>query len=59
MAMFREYETRKGEFWELRAYLGQNEEGREVRIIRKGFKTKKAAQKELNQLQVEFDNNGL
>lgn len=59
MAMFREYETRKGKFGELRAYLGQSEEGKEVRITRRGFKTKKAAQKELNQLQVEFDNNGL
>lgn len=59
MAMFREYETKKGKFWELRAYLGQSDEGKEVRITRRGFKTKKAAQKELSRLQVEFDENGL
>ena len=59
MAMFREYETKKGKFWELRAYLGQNDVGGEVRITRRGFKTKKAAQKELSRLQVEFDENGL
>ena len=59
MAMFREYETRKGKFLELRAYLGQSDEGKEVRITRRGFKTKKAAQKELSRLQVEFDENGL
>lgn len=30
MAMFHEYETRKGKIWELRAYLGQSDEGKKV-----------------------------
>lgn len=59
MAMYRQYETKKGKFWELRAYLGKNEIGNEVRITRRGFKTKKEAQLELSRVQLEFENDGM
>lgn len=59
MAMYRQYETKKGKLWEVRAYLGQTEQGKEVRITRRGFKTKKEAQLELSRLQVQYQKNEL
>ena len=57
MATFKQYENSKGKFWEVRAYLGFNEEtNKEARVFKKGFKTKKQASDYLKQEQYKFDN---
>ncbi|MCD1024699.1 site-specific integrase [Enterococcus sp. SMC-9] len=57
MPIYIQYETKKGTFWELRAYLGQDEQGNEKRITRRGFKTQRAAQSELKRIQAEYEYN--
>ena len=42
MATFKQYENSKGKFWEVKAYLGKDEEtGKQVQFTKRGFKTKK------------------
>lgn len=61
MATFKQYAKKDGsKAWLFQAYLGVNEStGKEVRTTRRGFKTKKEAQIELNRLVVDFEENGL
>ena len=59
MATFKQYETVKGKFWKYRAYLGIDETtGKDKRIEKRGFKTKKEAQLSLSRLQLDYDKNG-
>ncbi|SLM97814.1 Integrase [Brachybacterium faecium] len=59
MATFKQYETEKGKFWKYRAYLGTDETtGKDKRVEKRGFKTKKEAQLSLSRLQLDYDKNG-
>lgn len=49
MASITKYTNSKGSFWQVRAFIGYREDGRELRLTKKGFNTKKEAQKALNQ----------
>ena len=56
MATYKEYKTSKGTFWQVRGYLGIDTlTGLEARINKKGFKTKKAAQRAYRQAVVDFE----
>jgi integrase len=58
MATFKQYIKKDGsEAWMFQAYLGTDYvTGKEIRTTRRGFKTKKKAQVELNKLLVDFNN---
>ncbi|MHC5269288.1 tyrosine-type recombinase/integrase [Enterococcus sp. LJL98] len=61
MATFKQYEKKDGsKAWQFQSYLGINPiTGKPVKTTRRGFKTKKEAQLELNRLLVDFENEGL
>ncbi|MGF2143438.1 tyrosine-type recombinase/integrase [Vagococcus fluvialis] len=61
MATFKQYEKKDGsKAWQFQAYLGINQTtNKPVKTTRRGFKTKKEAQLELNRLLVDFEQNGL
>ncbi|MGX6962389.1 site-specific integrase [Vagococcus xieshaowenii] len=61
MATFKQYSKKDGsKAWLFQAYLGvDSATGKEVRTTRRGFKTKKQAQLEVNRLVVEFEEKGL
>lgn len=61
MATFKQYEKKDGsKAWQFQAYLGINQTtNKPVKTTRRGFKTKKEAQLELNRLLVDFEKNGL
>ena len=61
MAIYKQYSKKDGsKAWLFQAYLGVDEvTGKEVRTTRRGFSSKKAAQLKLNELILEFENNGL
>ncbi|UDM74077.1 site-specific integrase [Vagococcus fluvialis] len=61
MAVYKQYSKKDGsKAWLFQAYLGVDEvTGKEVRTTRRGFSSKKAAQLKLNELILEFENNGL
>ncbi len=60
MATFEQYKKKDGsKAWMFKAYLGKNEiTGKDIRTTRRGFKSKRQAQDELNKLLVEFKNKG-
>ncbi|KAA9238418.1 MULTISPECIES: tyrosine-type recombinase/integrase [Aerococcus] len=54
--MIKQYTNSKGTFWEVRHYLGKDSEtNKDVRLSKRGFKTKKQAQDYLKQEQYKFD----
>ncbi|KAA9291990.1 tyrosine-type recombinase/integrase [Aerococcus urinae] len=56
MATYKQYSNSKGKFWEVKAYLGLDEEtGKQVQISKRGFKTKKQAVDYYKQRQNLFD----
>lgn len=57
MASIKKYKTQKGELWSLRGFVGYREDGREIRVNRKGFKTKKEAQEVMKKLVEEHESN--
>lgn len=61
MATFKQYDKKDGsKAWQFQAYLGINQTtNKPVKTTRRGFKTKKEAQLELNRLLVSFKQNGL
>lgn len=61
MATFKQYDKKDGsKAWQFQAYLGINQTtNKPVKTTRRGFKTKKEAQLELNRLLVGFEQNGL
>ncbi|UDM74023.1 site-specific integrase [Vagococcus fluvialis] len=61
MATFKQYDKKDGsKAWQFQAYLGINQTtNKPVKTTRRGFKTKKEAQLELNRLLVDFEQNGL
>ncbi|MGX7024129.1 site-specific integrase [Vagococcus hydrophili] len=61
MATFKQYDKKDGsKAWQFQAYLGVNPTtNKAVKTTRRGFKTKKEAQLELNRLLVDFEQNGL
>ncbi|MFI3728501.1 tyrosine-type recombinase/integrase [Vagococcus fluvialis] len=61
MATFNQYDKKDGsKAWQFQAYLGINQTtNKPVKTTRRGFKTKKEAQLELNRLLVDFEHNGL
>lgn len=60
MAVFEQYVKKDGsKLWKFQSYLGVDEiTGKEVRTTRRGFKTKKEAQLELNKIKLDFEKNG-
>lgn len=50
MASIKKYKSTEGERWSLRGFVGYREDGREIRVNRKGFKTKKEAQEVMKNL---------
>lgn len=61
MATFKQYDKKDGsKAWKFQSYLGIDSiTGKPVKTTRRGFKTKKEAQLELNRLLVDFEQNGL
>lgn len=60
MATYKQYETNKGTFWRVRGYLGINPlTGEKKEANKRGFKTKKEAQRYYNNAKVEFQNEGI
>lgn len=61
MATFKEYAKKNGEkAWLFKTYLGTDEvTGKQITTTRRGFSTKKEAQRELNKLLVDYEKNGL
>ncbi|MFI3620770.1 site-specific integrase [Vagococcus fluvialis] len=61
MATFKQYDKKDGsKAWQFQSYLGIDSiTGKPVKTTRRGFKTKKEAQLELNRLLVDFEQNGL
>ncbi len=61
MATFKQYDKKDGsKAWQFQSYLGINPaNGKPIKTTRRGFKTKKEAQLELNRLLVNFEQNGL
>lgn len=55
MASIKKYKTDKGTFWSLRGFIGYRDDGREIRVNRKGFATKKEAQQVLAKMQLDFE----
>lgn len=56
MATIKKYENSKGTLWHVRAYLGLDNNGKELRINKKGFKTKKEAKLYLERAQENYNN---
>lgn len=56
MATIKKYENTKGKFFEVRAYVGLDNNGKELRINKKGFKTKKEAKLYLERTQENYNN---
>lgn len=60
MATYKQYETNKGTFWRVRGYLGINPlTGEKEEANKRGFKTKKEAQRYYNNAKVQFQNEGI
>lgn len=60
LATYKQYETNKGTFWHVRGYLGVNPlTGEKKEANKRGFKTKKEAQRYYNNAKVEFQNEGI
>lgn len=59
MATIKKYENTKGKFFEVRAYLGLDNNGNELRINKKGFKTKKEAKLFVERAQEDYNNKKL
>ncbi len=57
MASIKKYKSPQGEFWSLRGFVGYREDGREIRVNRRGFKTKKEAQDVMKKLVEEYESN--
>lgn len=56
MATYKKYTTAKGDYWEVRGYLGIDDlNGEKVECRKKGFRTKKEAQDYYKQCQLDFD----
>lgn len=56
MATFKKYTTKKGEFWEVKGYLGIEElTGKQKNIQKRGFKSKKEAEKFYKNSVYEFE----
>lgn len=56
MATINKYENTKGTFWHARAYIGLDNNGNEIRINKKGFKTKKEAKLFVERAQEDYNN---
>ncbi|MGH2104154.1 site-specific integrase [Aerococcus urinaeequi] len=60
MATYKQYETNKGTFWRVRGYLGVDSlTGEKKEANKRGFKTKKEAQRYYNNAKVQFQNEGI
>lgn len=60
LATYKQYETNKGMFWRVRGYLGVDPlTGEKKEANKRGFKTKKEAQRYYNNAKVEFQNEGI
>ncbi|MGH2117091.1 site-specific integrase [Aerococcus sp. L_32] len=60
MATYKQYETNKGTFWRVRGYLGVDPlTGEKKEANKRGFKTKKEAQRYYNNAKVQFQNEGI
>lgn len=60
MATYKQYETNKGTFWRVRGYLGINPlTGEKEEANKRGFKSKKEAQRYYNNAKVQFQNEGI
>lgn len=60
MASYKQYSTSKGIFWHVRGYLGVDSlTGKQIYANKRGFKTKKEAQRYYNNAKVEFQNEGI
>lgn len=56
MASYKQYETTKGTYWQVRGYLGVDElTGRKKQFFRKNFETKKDAQRAYRQALIDFE----
>ena len=57
MATFKNYTKHGEKYYMFQVYLGKDKlTGKEIRTTRRGFKTKKEAQKALRQVQADFEN---
>lgn len=60
MASYKQYSTSKGIFWHVRGYLGVDSlTGKQIYANKRGFKTKKEAQRYYNNAKVQFQNEGI
>lgn len=60
LATYKQYETNKGTFWRVRGYLGINPTtGEKEEANKRGFNTKKEAQRYYNNAKVRFQNDGI
>ena len=60
LATYKQYETNKGTFWRVRGYLGVDPlTGKKKEANKRGFKTKKEAQRYYNNAKVQFQNEGI
>ena len=60
LATYKQYETNKGTFWRVRGYLGVDPlTGEKKEANKRGFKTKKEAQRYYNNAKVQFQNEGI
>ena len=60
MASYKQYSTSKGVFWHIRGYLGVDSlTGKQIYANKRGFKTKKEAQRYYNNAKVQFQNEGI
>lgn len=60
LATYKQYETNKGTFWRVRGYLGVDSlTGEKKEANKRGFKTKKEAQRYYNNAKVQFQNEGI
>lgn len=58
MATYKQYETKKGTFWEVRGYLGIDRlTGKEIETRKRGFNTKKEAQRYYTNARLQFEDN--
>lgn len=56
MATYKQYETNKGTFWRVNGYLGVDPlTGKQANCNKRGFKTKKEAQRYYNNAKLQFD----
>ncbi|MFW3504820.1 tyrosine-type recombinase/integrase [Aerococcus viridans] len=60
MASYKQYSTSKGVFWHIRGYLGVDSlTGKQIYANKRGFKSKKEAQRYYNNAKVQFQNEGI